>query len=112
MIELLALVFIGTALLGLFALFSVLAVGFRVILWIVLLPFRLLFALLILPLLLFKLLIGGLVFLIVGPVLAILAFVAAIVIGAVVAVPLLPLLLVGAIIWMILRTGRSTALAR
>ena len=113
MIELIALVFIGTALLGLVALFSVVAVVFRVVFWIVLLPFRLLFALLILPLLLFKLVLGGLMFLIVGPVLAILAVVAAIVIGTLVAVPLIPLLLIGFIVWLVARgSSRTTALAR
>ena len=56
--------------------------------------------LILLPLLLIKWLIVSLVMLIVGPILFIVGLAAALLFGVVLAVPLLPLLAVGALVWM------------
>jgi hypothetical protein len=76
----------------LLAAFAAVAFMFRALIWLVLLPFKLLFGLVI-----------GLV---VVPVVAVVSLIGLVVFGAVVAVPLLPLLLLGAVVWAIVRVAR------
>lgn len=88
----------------------VLIMVIKAILWLVLLPFRVLFVvlggLLFLPLLLLKLVIGALLFVVVGPVL-VLAFAAAAIAALVaLAVPLLPLLCIAFVVWVVMRSSR------
>src|SRR4051812_7189971 len=103
MIALLVLAVVGVAL------FAVLigAAVLRTVLWLVFLPFRLLFALLLLPFLLIKAIVGGLLFLVAGPLVALLAIVASIVLAAVLAVPLAPVLLVLFAVWLFARPRRQ-----
>ena len=99
---------VGVILLGLVVL-AALASAFMVLLavkallWIVLWPLRLLFqivfGILLLPLLLLKLLFGGLFFLLMLPLL-------------IVGVPLFPLLCIAFVVWVVMRSSRSTAIAR
>ena len=59
-----------------------------------------------LPLILLKWLVMSLVMLIVGPILFVAGLVAALAVGLVLALPLLPFVMVGAIVWMIVRANR------
>jgi len=106
MIALLVLAVVGVAL---FAAFLG-AVVLKGLLWLVLLPFRLLFALLLLPFLLIKAIIAGLLFLVAGPIFAVLAIVAAVVLTAALAIPLAPVLLVLFAVWMLARPRRQPLL--
>ena len=99
------------------AVVSVAAFVFRMAFWLAFLPFRLLFGLLIVPFwiarMLLKVVFGVLllpVFLVVGGLLAVAALIATIV--AVIS-PLLPLLIVGFLIWVVVRSfsRRGTAIA-
>jgi len=103
MIALLVLAVVGTALIAAFVGAAVL----RGLFWLVLLPLRLLFALLFIPILLIKAILGGLMFLVVGPVFAVLAIVAAVVLSIVLAIPLAPVLLVLFAVWMLSRPRRQ-----
>jgi hypothetical protein len=107
----------GLLLLGMLVL-TALAVSFivlaaiKAVLWVVLLPIRLIlhavFGVLFLPFLLVKFLVGGLVMLIVGPVLFV-----GLMAGLIgLAVPLFPLLCIAFVIWMVMRSSRTTAIAR
>jgi hypothetical protein len=71
-----------------------------------LLPFRLLFSLLFLPLLILKVVIGGLLMIVLAPILIIAAVVGLLALVAAVAVPLLPLLAIGLIVWLLVRATR------
>lgn len=86
----------------------------KAVLWLVLLPFRLLFGLLfgvlVLPFVLLKLILGALLLLVVGPVLVIAFLAAAVAAVAAIAVPLFPLLCIGFVIWVVLR-GSSAVTA-
>ena len=101
MIELGALVLLGVA-----ALFLV-GLAIKAIVWVILLPIRLVFwllgGLLLLPLLLFKFLLGGLILLISVPfiIISLVAALAAVVAGLL--LPLLPLVLLVAVIWYFFR---------
>jgi hypothetical protein len=107
----------GLFLLGIFAL-AALAVTFvvlmavKALLWVVLLPFRLLFyiafGILFLPILLIKLLLGGILAVVAIP-LVLIGLIAAFV-GL--AVPLFPLLCIAFVVWIVMRSSRSTAIAR
>ena len=88
----------------------------KAILWLVLLPFRLLFGLLfgilLLPLLLLKFVVfavGGVLLLIVGPIvaMALIGAVLAAVVGL--AIPLLPLLCIAFVVWVVFRSARGQA---
>ncbi len=88
----------------------VLGVILKAVLWVVLLPFRLLFwglgSLLVLPILLFKFLgflFGGLLLLLALPIIVVSLVAAAAAAAAALLVPLLPLLLVAAVIWLLVR---------
>jgi hypothetical protein len=105
-IELTVLAIVGLGLL-LLALFIV-AVVIRVAFWLLLLPFRLIFGLLLLPFLLIKAILGGLWFVLVGPLFAFVAIVTAIVLAAALAVPLAPVLLLLFACWMIARSRKPT----
>lgn len=67
--------------------------------------------LILLPLLLIKWLIGGVMLLIVGPILVLAGLIAFGVLGAVFAIPLLPFLLVAGLVWLIVRSNRRAAIA-
>jgi hypothetical protein len=67
---------------------------------------KLVLRLILLPLLLLKWLIGGLVLLVVGPIFAIVGLFALFVLGAVLALPLLPFVLLGLLIWVLARSSR------
>ena len=100
MIEFGVLLLVGAAVFTLLAIAAIV----KALLWIVLLPFRLLFwavaGLLFIPFLLLKALIGGLFMLLALPVLILAALVAALV---AILVPLLPLLLLFGLIWFLVR---------
>jgi hypothetical protein len=104
MIELGLLLLAGAAILtGVIAL----AVILKAVLWVVLLPVRLLFwglgALLFLPLLLFKFLFGGLLLILALPIIVVSLVAAAAAAAAALLVPHLPLLLRAAVIWLLVR---------
>src|SRR6188472_251031 len=103
MVGLLVLLIVGVALFAAFLGAAVL----KGLFWLVLLPFRLLCALLLLPFLLLKAIVSGLLFLIAGPLLAI---VAAIVLTAALAIPLAPVLLILFAIWLLARSRRQPLL--
>jgi hypothetical protein len=109
MIELVALTFL---LLAVFAVVTLALAVLKVVLWTVLLPLRLLFGVLLVPLLLLKALIGGLVFFVVGPIVAIVVLGATLLAAIAVAAPLLPFLFIGFILWMVVRAVQGPALAR
>ena len=112
MIELGALLLFGVAMVGL-----VLTAGLilKTLFWIVFLPFRLVFwllgSLLLLPLLLIKLLAGGVIFLIAVPIVALVAVVAVMAVAASILIPAIPLILLVALIWYLVRP-EPTVLAR
>ena len=60
------------------------------------------------PLFLLKLIVTGVVMLVVGPVLAVVGFALALVVALLLAVPLLPLLALGAIVWLLVRPPRPS----
>jgi hypothetical protein len=110
----------GVILIGLLVLAALAAsfavlVAIKAVLWGILLPirvvFHVLFGVLFLPFLFLQfvlLLVGGLLMVIVGPVLLV-GLVAGI-IGL--AVPLFPLLCIAFVVWVVMRSSRSTAIAR
>jgi hypothetical protein len=75
------------------------------------LALKLAFRLILLPLLLVKWLVMGVVMLVVGPILFVVGAVAAIAFGLALFVPLLPLFAVAAIVWLIVRANRQPAVA-
>jgi hypothetical protein len=104
MIELTVLAIVGLTLV--FLAVALIFVVVRALLWLVLLPLKIIFALLFLPLLLIKALVGGLLFLVVGPLFAFASIVGAIVLAAVFALPLAPILLLLFVIWLVARERR------
>jgi hypothetical protein len=109
MIELAALTFL---LLAVFAVVTLVLAVLKVVLWTILLPLRLLFGVLLVPLLLIKALIGGLVFFVVGPIVAVVLLGATLLAVIAVAAPLLPFLFIGFILWMVIRAAQRPVLAR
>jgi hypothetical protein len=75
------------------------------------LVFQVAIRILLLPLFLLKWLITGVVMLVVGPILALVGIVLAVVFGVLVAVPLLPFVALGAIVWLIVKSNRPPAVA-
>jgi hypothetical protein len=67
---------------------------------------KLMFRVLLLPLLLLKWLIGGIVLLVVGPILAVVGLFVLFVLGAVFAVPLISFVLLGLLVWALARPSR------
>lgn len=67
--------------------------------------------LVLLPLLLIKWLIGGVMVVIIGPILIVAGLIAFAALGAVLAIPLLPLLLVIGLVWLIVRSNRRPVMA-
>ena len=67
--------------------------------------------LILLPLLLVKWIVMGVVMLVVGPILFLIGLVALVVAGLVLSVPLLPLVALGAIVWLLVRGNRRPAVA-
>ena len=104
MIELGALLLFGVAMVCL-----VLTAGLilKALLWLVLLPVRLVFwtigTLLLLPLLLIKLLAGGVIFLIALPILVVVFAVVAVAVAMAVLVPAIPLIFLIALVWYLVR---------
>ena len=97
MLTLLGLMFAGVVF---FLLFAVVALVFKIAIRLILLP-----------LLLIKWLIGGVVLLIVGPILALVGLLLLVVLGAIFFVPLLPFLLLAGLVWLLVRSTRP-AVAR
>jgi hypothetical protein len=96
-----------------FAVAMVLVAAVKTLLWLVLLPLRLLFYVLLLPLLLIKAIVGGLLFVVLGPILIVGFLIAAVAAIVAFAVPLLPVLFVAFLIWLLVRgNSRTTAIAR
>jgi hypothetical protein len=79
----------------------------KAILWLVLLPVRLVFwtlgTLLLLPLLLIKLLVGGVIFLLALPILVVVFAVVAVAVATAVIVPAIPLVFLIALVWYLVR---------
>jgi hypothetical protein len=87
----------------------------KILVWAMMWPLRLLFGLLLLPLLLLKaigIFIAGLVMLVVGPILAVVVVAAIVAIAAALVVPLLPLLFVALAVWFLARASTRPAIAR
>lgn len=109
MIEILAL----TVLAGIvFAVFAISLILLKMVLWIVLLPIRLLLGIILLPLLLFKAIGGGILLLVLGPIVALALVAGAVAVAAALVVPLLPLLFVAFVVWLLVRASGRPALAR
>ena len=72
---------------------------------------KLIFRLLLLPLLLVKWLVMGVVMLVVGPIVFLVGLAAFLVFGLVLSVPLLPLVVVAALIWMLVRPDKRPVAA-
>ncbi len=106
MIEMAALVVL--AILGV-AMFAAVLVLLKLVLWTVLLPLRLLLHVLLLPLLLLKALIGGLLLLVIGPVVFIAALAGTLALAAAILTPLLPLIFIAFVIWFLVRAGSKPA---
>ena len=70
---------------------------------------KLMLRLVLLPLLLLKWLIGGIVLFVVGPILAIVGLLVLLITGAALSIPLLPFLVLGLLIWLLVRTTRRPA---
>lgn len=96
MLELMALLTIGTV-----------AFAAVLVLWMVV---KLIFRLLLLPLLLIKWLVVGVLFTVLGPILLVAGLLAALVAGMAVLVPLLPFLAVAFLAWLLIRANRQHAL--
>jgi hypothetical protein len=109
MIELVGLTLL---LLGVFAVVALGLALLKVVLWIILLPLRLLFGVLLLPLLLLKTVVGGVVLFVLGPIIAIMLVGVAIVTAVAVLAPLLPILIVGFALWLVFRAAERPAVAR
>jgi hypothetical protein len=86
------------------------AAGFAVLLTIGVV-LKLFLRLVLLPLLLIKWLIGGLMLLVVGPLLALIGIVLMLVLGAVFAIPLLPFALLVLFVWLLVRAASRPAVA-
>ena len=109
MLELVAIVFIVMIA---WAAVTAAAVLIKLAVWLVLLPFRALFAILFLPLLLIKALVSGLFMLVAVPVLAIAGVVAALALAAALLVPALPIVLIAFLVWFVIRATQRPAVAR
>ncbi len=73
--------------------------------------FKIALRLILLPLLLLKWIVMGVVMLVFGPILFVVGLVAVLVVGLALAVPLLPFLALGAILWLLVRASRRPAVA-
>jgi len=76
------------------------------VLFVVGLALKLVLRLILLPLLLIKWIIGGLMFFVLGPIFAIVGLFVLCVLGAVFALPLLPFVLLGLLVWALARASR------
>jgi hypothetical protein len=73
--------------------------------------FKILFKLVLLPLLLIKWIVMAAVMLIVGPILFVVGLAAFLAVGVALLVPLLPFLVLGGIVWLLVRSNRPAAVA-
>jgi hypothetical protein len=71
--------------------------------------FKILLRIVLLPLLLLKFIVMGTVMLVVGPILFVVGLVAALTVGLAVAVPLLPFVALGALVWLLVRDRPAVA---
>jgi hypothetical protein len=110
-VEMIELAFLALLATILFAVAMAGLVLLKVVVWIVLLPFRLLFGLLILPLLLVKALAGAVALILMGPILLVTLLAGAVAAAVALLVPLLPLIVVGALIWFLVRASQRPAIA-
>jgi hypothetical protein len=82
----------------------------KAVIWLILLPFRILFGLLfgilVLPLILLKVVVGGLLLLVAGPILVLGLVGAAIATAVAVIAPLFPLICIAFVVWVVARSGR------
>lgn len=101
-----ALVVLAFVLFVVVAALAVIGAILKFLFWLVLLPFRLVVYLLVLPFLLLKFLIGGVLLVVLGPVIVIGAVLAFIAFALALLAPLLPLLALAALIWFIVRVTR------
>jgi hypothetical protein len=79
----------------------------KALLWLVLLPVRLIFYFLLIPLFLIKAVVGGILLLIVGPIVAMAVVATGLALVAAIIVPLLPLAFIALVIWFLVRLSRG-----
>jgi hypothetical protein len=79
----------------------------KALLWLVLLPVRLIFYFLLIPLFLIKAVVGGILLLIVGPIVAMAVVATGLALVAAIIVPLLPLAFIALVIWFLARLSRG-----
>jgi hypothetical protein len=105
----LSLAMLGILLVALIAGAMIIATVVKAIVWLVLLPFRILFGLLfsvlLLPLLLLKALVIGILLVAVGPIVVLSILGAALATVLALAVPLFPLLCIGFVVWLVMRSA-------
>jgi hypothetical protein len=80
----------------------------KLVVWTLLLPIRILLGLVFVPLLLLKAVAGGLLLLVIGPVVLIATIAVLVAMVAAIAVPLLPLLILAFIVWLVAGAGRRS----
>jgi hypothetical protein len=105
---------LGAIVIMVFVAWAVLAAGMmllKLLVTVLLLPLRLLLSVLLLPFLLLKTVIGGVVTMVVLPIVAIAGAAALLALSMALIVPLLPLALVAFGLWFVLRAGRRPAIA-
>ena len=108
-----ALALLAVAAVAVCAVVMLMMAALKMVLWLVLLPVRLLLHIILLPLLLLKALIGGVVLLVLGPVLVIVFLAGLVALATAIVVPVLPLLFIVFVVWVILRSKpASTAIVR
>ena len=104
----LSLAMLGILLVALIVGAMMIAAAVKALVWLVLLPFRILvglFGLLLAPLVLIKALVIGILLVIVGPIVVLSILGAALAAMLAVAVPLFPLLCIGLVVWVVMRSA-------
>jgi hypothetical protein len=101
-IELGLLVFVAFAVL---AVITVAGVVLKTAFWLLFLPIRLIFWLVMLPLLIVKGVLGGIVMLVLAPIVALVVLASLIAAAIAIVVPLLPLIAIGVVIWLVVRSN-------
>ena len=108
MIELAALVFLLFVVLTVATLAGALL---KLVFWAILLPFKFLLGVLLIPLLLVKAAVAGVALLVIAPLAALLLFGVALVTILALAVPLLPILCLGLLVWVVVRAAARPVMA-
>lgn len=96
--------FIGLVIIG--SALALIGLVVKALFWLILLPFRLILGLILLPLLLLKFVVGGILLLAVGPIVVIAAVVGFIALVAALLAPLLPLAILVGLVWLVVRAAR------